>query len=270
MAAGAGTLLLAAAVTNALSADIAAASRPADETATLQQELYELEALRSHGKPDWAAVDKKAGEMLTRWTQDADRGDIYFTWARDYAQTGIDEHKDKVLELSRKALALEKDPAKRAELFMNVGIAELLKTPAKERDTTAARARVVEPLLTGLKEVLELDLPEQAPELPAVGKFDSEDPKDWAKHAVQMEARKKAVFERDMVQRRDNLVKLVVEVYVERAHTPRGAEMDELKDAANSLLKKPEYVKRVMDAAQKALEKRKDAEKPAAPSQKNK
>lgn len=236
---------------------------------TLVEELNELDTMRAGGDTDFAAVDRKAQDMLQRWRADAEQGDIYFTWARVYAQSDILTHEAEVERLATKALELQKDPAKRAILYMDWGGALTLKTPPKQRDDPAVRAQVTKPFLMGLGEMVVLDLPEVAPERPpmtkgmvtADGMSDAEAAAVRAEQEGQRVALETVRLQETLIRHRNSLVSLTVSVYVDWAYAPRGPEIEELRKVATESLKNKAEVERVMTAAANAVVKRAATEK---------
>lgn len=234
---------------------------------TLAQELYELDAMRNLGDTDFAAVDRKGQDMLQRWKTQVEQGDIYFTWAQVYSQSDMIRHGAEVERLATKALELQKDPAKRAILYMDWGGALTLKTPPTQRDDPAARARVAKPFLIGLEELAALDLPEVAPKRPpggmtrADGMTGAEAKAAQAEREVQQAAWETAKLQETLISHRHYLVNLAVSVYVDWAYTPKGPKLEELRKVATDNLTSKAEVQRIMTAAAEAVEKRAAVEK---------
>ena len=184
-----------------------------EPTAGLLADLDALDKLRRGDGTDFAAVEKRGAELLARYPGRADKGRVYFTLTRVYSNSGIGKAWARVEKYGRLALEYDRDPVRRGEVFSALASAAEVATPA---DPLAAdplpvkRKRATGIVLEGYKELLPLELPPTAPELPAVEKVGDVDGAGRAaaveRHAAQVEARRKAEFVRDMVRCRDTYV----------------------------------------------------------------
>lgn len=216
----------------------------------LSQELRQVEALRDDGGGgggDLARRVESRGEvLLSRYTLPDDRARIRFQLAHVLAQADIRRHARLVASYARLALEAERDPDRRGVLHSYLGSA-LLVDPA-EPDFTRQRRRAAAAWLEGYAELLPLDLPAEAPELPIVGKAgpESGDPAGQEEalrvHAAQMEARREAERIRQLVGHREIFVRQLAEVY--RREPPAG---DELERLASRAIRDPRAVRSLLE-----------------------
>jgi hypothetical protein len=182
--------------------------RVADSPPELQKELYRFDAEYRHGSEEkFAELEKLAADLAERFPDKDDRARVWYEVAQVAAQSDIRRHVELVREYASKCLAISRDPLQRARMYSTLACTVDLSGTAFPKGRREAAAI----LLTGYVEMLAQDLPEAAPELPAVSRFDVEgDPvaeaQARARHAAQMAARREAEFTRDLVARRDTLV----------------------------------------------------------------
>jgi RNA polymerase sigma factor (sigma-70 family) len=181
----------------------------------LLRDLADLDGMRRGEQTDFAAVEKKGGELLAKYPAAADRGQIYFALTRVYSNSGITRTWARVTKYGRLALEHEKDSVRRGEVFSVLAsaaeVAVKAGDPLADDPFAVKRKRAAEIILEGYRELLPLKLPAVAPDLPGVDKIGDAlghaDPVEkarlLARHAAQMKARREAEFVRDMVQRRD-------------------------------------------------------------------
>jgi RNA polymerase sigma factor (sigma-70 family) len=215
----------------------------ADDPAVLQKRLGELDALRKGTDTPFAEVEKQGKELLAQFKKPAEQAKIYFMLAHVYGQSGIAYHPDRVTAYARLALKAERDPAARGWLHMYLGCAA--EVDGTRRTFEEKRKAAAAAYLEGYKEVLALDLPAKAPELPVLGKLrrerngdPAEDEELRKKQEAQLKARRKAEFVREMVDRRELYIGQLAQLY---RRAPAADE--ELRQLAEQVLKDREAVK---------------------------
>ena len=189
---------------------------PPEAPEDLSQSLLKLDALRAADQTPWEEVEKRATELLAKYTAPADKGRIHWQAAHVYGQSDIRGHGADVTRHALEALKYERDPVQRGWLYMYLGCAAGL----VEKREEATRWH-----LKGYLELLPFNLPDNAPELPAVGKFRGErfrptdgevDPDQVAVEVLQaaeVRARKEAELVRDLVNRRNVTIGLLQDLY---------------------------------------------------------
>ncbi len=197
---------------------------------SLAEQLLELDRLRAADKTPWDEVEKQANELLDKYTSFSDKGRIHWMAAHVYGQSDIRGHGADVIRHAKEALKYERDPVQRGWLYMYLGDA----TGLMQRREEAARW-----YLKGYFELLAFNLPEQAPELPSVGKFrgvianpsDNEADSNLivfeVLQAAEVKARKDAELIRDLVSRRN--------IYIGQLQTLFGRQYIEDSDEATAL-----------------------------------
>jgi hypothetical protein len=182
--------------------------RVPDPSPELHRELYKFDSEYRNGTEEkFAELEKLAQVLAKRFPEKDDQARIWYELAFVAGQSGIDKHAARVKKYATKCLAISRDPLQRGRM-------RSLLASAVDLNGTAfpeGRREAAEILLTGYIEMLAQELPEKAPELPGVDRFDIDgDPVAEAQaralHAAQMAARQQAEFTRDLVDRRDTLV----------------------------------------------------------------
>lgn len=225
---------------------------------TLEEELYEIDKLRLGKKTPFDKAEKMANELLRKYTQPEEQGKICYQLAEVYAQSG-QVWPAKTAEFSEKALGYPLDPVKQLQLYVYWGDAiQVAHRGVRNQELVVARRKAVMPYLEGLKEALDHNLPEEKPELPGVGRFRYSGPQDSEqyrelirKHQAQVEARKLAKFQRDMIQHRDALTGQISYMY---SRFPFASE--EIEKLATEVLQDENAVERLMSAVNAAVQKR--------------
>jgi RNA polymerase sigma factor (sigma-70 family) len=215
---------------------------PPEDEIKLEQHLLDLDAMHSGRSMRFGDVEKRGQELLSRYRKREEQAQIYFMMTHVLAQSGIDQHPDRVTRYARLALPNERDAKQRAQLYIYLGC-------AAEVDPTSLtfeekRRRAVAEYLEGYKEMLALKLPAEAPELPIIeklGGIESPSQEEREKHAAQIAARLHAEFLRDLVQNRDILIRQIVELY--RRQPAADAE---LRQQATRILANPKAVDDLM------------------------
>jgi len=227
---------------------------------TLEEKLYEIDKLRLGKKTPFDKAEKMCSELLAKYTEPEQQGKIYCQLAEVYAQSGQVRPR-KTIEFSEKALEYPLDPVTRLQLYVYWGDAiQVAHRGVRNHELVVARRKAVMPYLHGLKQTLDYNLPQENPDLPAVGKFNYHGPTDSdyyqqlvRKHQEQVEARKLAMFQRDMIQHRDALVGQISYMY---SRFPFAS--DEIKKLATQVLQHEGAVESLMSAVNAAVQKRID------------
>jgi len=202
----------------------------ANPAGSLAQQLLALDKLRAADQTPWDEVEKRANELLAKYTAPADKGRIHWMAAHVYGQSDIRGHGADVTRHAIEALKYERDPVQRGWLYMYLGDA----TGLIEKREEATRW-----YLKGYFELLAFNLPDKAPELPTVGKFRGDrleapggevDPDQIVfevLQAAEVKARKEAELVRDLVSRRN--------IYIGQIQNLYGRQFTEGSDAAVTL-----------------------------------
>jgi hypothetical protein len=208
---------------------------PVEYPKELRDELSRLDAMRKGTGTDFARVDEVGRTLLQKYPGPKERGQIYYWLAHVHAQSGL-VHPERVMEYTRKALEQPLEPLQVPRLYVYWGDAiqvSRVKDPAAERRKWSALV-----YLAGLREVLEYSLPAKAPELPAITRGLLRDPRGGIneearrRNAEQWAARRRAEFQRDMVQHRNILVGQLAGLYQQGNVAP-----NELRQLAAGVLR---------------------------------
>jgi|GEM_PF-5884184 len=203
------------------------------ETPSLSEHLLALDKLRAADMTPWDEVEKRANELLAKFTAPADKGRIHWQAAHVYGQSDIRGHGADVIRHAKEALKYERDPVQRGWLYMYLGDAAGLDAKSKDEATRW--------YLKGDFELLAFKLPQKAPELPTVGKFrglvtgEAEGPNEDNQivfevlQAAEVKARKEAELVRDLVSRRD--------IHIQQRQNLWGRDYVEGSDAEKALKK---------------------------------
>ena len=208
----------------------------------LRKELATLDKDYRHGTPEkFAELENKAAELAKQFSERDDQARIWYEVAHMAAQSDIGKQASQVRKYAAKSLEISRDPLQRGTLYSYLASAE----EVSEGVATEKRRKAADWLLTGYLELLVQELPDQAPELLGVGKFDVDGPGEAqarAQHAAQVAAREQAKFVRNQVERRDVLVQQLRGLF--------KLDPDELKALATKKLPDDaavtELIKRVM------------------------
>jgi hypothetical protein len=131
---------------------------------TLDQALSAMDALRAGKQTPFEEVERRAPQLLRRYSQPADQGKICWQVATIYTQSG-QVRPDTTIAWATRALRLPMEPAKRLQLYLAWGHALQGKhAGARGKELAAARREAVRPYLARLREALKHDLPDKVPE----------------------------------------------------------------------------------------------------------
>jgi RNA polymerase sigma factor (sigma-70 family) len=185
-------------------------AEPPDE---LVRELARLDKVYRHGSAEkYAEFEQEAEELCKKYPKPEERARILYHVAHVAAQGGIDKHVDLVRKYGAKMLDISRDPVERAATYSYLASAAEVDSTVK---SFAERRRLAaEQLLKGYAEILAQELPEKAPERPALGPveegIDNGDPNAQgaakARAFAMQEAYKQARFVEDQISFRDVLV----------------------------------------------------------------
>jgi RNA polymerase sigma factor (sigma-70 family) len=230
-----------------------------EPTAGLLRDLADLDSLRNGEQTDFAAVEKRGGELLAKYPGAVDRGRIYSMLTLVYSNSGITRTFARVTKYGRLALEHTKDPVSRGQVFSYLASAAEVAVapgdPLSDDPFAVKRKRSADILLEGYRELLPLKLPAVAPELPGVekigGLLDGADPAEEARirerHAAQLKARRDAEFFRDMVHHRDAYATQLKYLY---GREPKAD--DELRKVVEGALKDPKAAADLLDRVAKS------------------
>jgi hypothetical protein len=206
--------------------------RVPDPSGELVRELNRLDQEYRHGTPaQFAEMEERAAALVKRYTSKDDRARIWGQLAHVGGQSWINRHREFVRKYARKCLELSRDPLERGRMYSLLACTVEMEGFAFPN----GRQEAARSLLTGYRELLAQDLPETAPELPAVdivgdeiGNGGIEEARALARHARQLVARKEAEFIRSQIERRDTLVQQLRDLYKpddkRHGHTSDGPE----------------------------------------------
>lgn len=216
-----------------------------------QADLHRIKFQRQRDKESLIAMDKVGEDLLRRYQQPGQQGEIYYYLAHQHAQGGL-LFPDKVIDYACKALECSVTPDQKMRLYVYRGDASQIldrKKPFMER-----RRDAVISYLRGLKDLKSFQLPDKPPIVPNDAPFPS-GPRGSAEKTRKaqqqfeearqqyLEARERAEFTRTMMKHRDVLQGQIVSMYARR---PLATE--ELKETATSFLGEGKELDRLMAA----------------------
>lgn len=209
----------------------------------LQKDLYQLTSLRKGPKTPFAEVEELGKELLKKYHDPKDQGLIYYQLAHIYAQSGMVKP-DRVVYYAKMAMEYPLDLSPKLRLYVYWGDALQIGDP--KGSFAEKRKSAVKPYLEGLKEVEKLKLPEKAPDLPGVSRYDRHGtPEEVAKarkeHEEAVAARKRVELERELIMHRDVLTAQIVGLYSREPYAKA-----ELEREASRILEDPETVTKVV------------------------
>lgn len=205
--------------------------------------LRALDQLRQGHKTPFAEVDRRADELLRKYPDPKDQGQIYFELVQVYGQSAGPPQR--IIEYAKKALQLPLEPSQRFRLYTYWGDAVLLLKPAEPLADRRRAATVV--FLDGLMQLRKFNLPEKPPEIPLVTLYDLDDGAREAEEQYRrdMAAVEQAHFVRAMIRHRDVLTGQIVWLYARKPFAT-----DELRELATKTTKDPQLVARLVKAVE--------------------
>jgi hypothetical protein len=228
-------------------------ARMPDASPELRRELSAFDNYRHGSEEKFVELERKADELLKKYTARDDQARIFFEVAHVAAQSDIRNHVKRVRRFAGRSLALSRDPLQRGSLYSYLGSAAEVEAETTFEDR---RRHASAELLTGYAEMLAQELPAEAPELPAVdilaGDETDQDPIKAAlaraRHAAQMAARQEAEFIRELVHRRDTLANQLRWLYHPdpRIHGRNPDGPEELRVLARKALNDPKAVEALL------------------------
>lgn len=216
-------------------------------------ELKALDSLRKGRETPLDIVDKRGQELLRKYRDEKDQGRIYYQLAHIHAQSGLVQPA-RAIEYAETGLKFPLEPSQRSRLYVYLGDARLV--AEGDQPFTSKRKLAATGYLGGLKEVSKMNLPEKAPDLPSVFKYDvisdqkSVHDEIRKKHEQAMQARENAKLQGEMIKHRDVLTGQLVGLY---SRKPFATE--ELEKIAGDVLQDPASVDRLMTAVRAGIEK---------------
>jgi hypothetical protein len=194
---------------------VAQAARPETEH-DLFSALQALDRLRRGSKTPFDEVERAAGELLTKYPDPKDRGQIYYELAHVYVQSGL-VRPQSALDYVKKAMQCPLAPQQQIRLYGYWGSILLMLRRTDPLPQRRREATVV--FLDGLVQLRKLDLPEKPPEIPTTVLVDLDPTTDTAaKEAEQrnrryMAAVERAEFLREMIRYREGLTSQIAWLY---------------------------------------------------------
>jgi hypothetical protein len=210
----------------------------------LKKELSQFDDLRNGPKTPLDEVDRLGEQLLSKYADPKDRGQIYYKLAHIHAQSGVRRPKQ-IIAYAKKALECPLEPSQRAQLYIYWGDALYVAKDKEKTPFPVKRREAATVYLKGLRELISLKLPEKAPEPELFVVYHGPDP-DGKRHKKMEEqwARRQHIgFLREMILHRRILQGQVVSLYSRR---PLATE--ELKRLATDTLGEGEELDHLMSA----------------------
>jgi hypothetical protein len=182
--------------------------------ADLQADLAELDKIRAGRQTDFAAVEQKGQELLGKYTTPEEQGRIYYTLAVAYGQSGLLKP-ERGIALAEEALQRPISQNDRLTMFVTIGDSYSGGKWDGPASFPERRRRAVASYLSGLNELLKLDLPAEKPARePGLPKgFVDQTPEGRARYEVAVEARRKSQEIYQLVNQREVLTRQVAYPY---------------------------------------------------------
>jgi hypothetical protein len=227
---------------------------------TLDQELNQVDRLRTGFTTPFDEVERRCDDLLQRYTKPEEQAKIYFELAQVEGQSGM-QRPEKLIEYVKKALELPIDPSKKLRLYIYWGDAiQVSHRGVHNEELVAARREAVMPYLHGLRETIKYDLPEEKPDHPHFvtityyGPTDTDEYQELLrKRQEQTDAKRKAVFQRQMIEHRDVITSQISLMY---SRFPLAT--DELQKLAMGVLGDEAAANRLMSHVKGHIQKRLD------------
>lgn len=221
---------------------------------TFQSEMKPLKWPKKRDKTTLITLDKLGEELLSRYHQSQQQGEIYYYLAHQHAQGGM-VFPQKVIDYAYKAVSHPLTPDQKMHLYVYRGDAFMVLNRQKRLEER--RREAVDCYLQGLKDLKSFQLPDIPPVVPnnpplppmAMRAYKTEQDAREASRIFKeegqkyMKAREHAEFIRTMMKHRDVLQGQIVALYGRR---PIATE--ELKNKATSILGEGKELDRLMTA----------------------
>ena len=183
----------------------------------LRAALFKFDTEYRHGSAEkFEELEKLAEELAKMYPAKDDRARIWYEVAFVAAQSDIRKQANRVRKYAAKCLEISRDPRLRGDCHSLLASAVDVEGAAFEKGRREAAGH----LLEGYAELLAQELPDQAPELPGVGKIGGavgqggpEEVLLRARHAAQMAAHDEAKYIGEVVARRDTLALQLRDLY---------------------------------------------------------
>lgn len=207
----------------------------------LEEELRNIDSLRSGRKTPLDEVDRRGSELLKRFSKPEEQGHVYYMLAHVHAQSGLQEPQ-KIIDYAKKGLSLPLDPSRKMRLYVYLGDAtRVSKSGGSFMDKRKAAAEIY---LRGLNEVLKHDLPEKPPPFPRMSLISGGDEEENQREMDEQLARRRQVeFVREMIMHREVLERQITSIYKRRPF-----DREELKEIASPILEQPAIVQELIAA----------------------
>ena len=192
-------------------------SRVPEPLPELRAELVRLDdAYRGSNAEGFAKLEERAAALLKQYPTKDDQARVWGQLTLIAGQSGIDKHTKVVREYATKCLEVSRDPLDRSRMYsLLASMVDLSGTAFPKGRREAAGL-----LLAGYRELLAQELPDIAPELPAVGRIGGVigsggvvEAQARARHTAQLAAHAEASFVREQIDRRDGLVLQLRDLY---------------------------------------------------------
>jgi hypothetical protein len=216
---------------------------------SLEERLSEIHALRNDTLADIEKVEHECLQLLDNFHDSSQVGKVYAELAFIYAQHGL-SNPAKTILYCRKALEypLDVDVASRMHLHLSDAF-QFLHHNASNRDTSRVFWKEgVRACLSGMKFLLNQNLPQEIQELPLVSPFDYEGSLDDSiyielsrKNQEQMAARRQLMIQNMLILHREALIEKCVYFY---SRTSQGT--NEFEATAREILGKEDAVRELL------------------------
>jgi hypothetical protein len=128
-----------------------------------QSDVQRLKFLQRRDKVSLIAMDKLGEDLLSRYQQPQQRGEIYYYLAHQHAQGGF-IFPQKAIGYARKAIQYPITPNQKMRLYIYRG--DVLYVLNDKKPFTEKRRESVDSYLQGLKDLKSFQLPDAPPDVP--------------------------------------------------------------------------------------------------------
>ena len=212
----------------------------------LSNALWATDRLRHGRETPFAEVERRIAGLLKQYPAPKDQGQIYYEAAHVYAQTGLIRPQAAV-DYAKKALQLPVEPVQRIRLYGYWGGTVFMLKRTDQFPQRRLAAVIV--FLDGLAELRKFNLPEKAPERPAMGANYDDAPTEIEARRMEEQNRREAAaweqarFLEQMIQYRDAMIGQIVWLY---SREPNATE--ELRQLTVKTTRDPELAGRLVKA----------------------